>query len=148
MPVKERVCKKMKERFRQFMVGRYGSDGLGIFLSRASLAVMVAALLLSMLNVGFASSLLMYLAMAMLVYSYFRIFSRNREKRVQENYAYYALRGRVTGWFSNRKKRLADSRTHHYFKCPSCGQQVRVPKGRGLIAITCPKCHNEFRKKS
>lgn len=84
----------------------------------------------------------------MLLVCYIRIFSRNREKRVQENYAYYALRGRVTGWLSGKKKRIADSRTHRYFKCPSCGQQVRVPKGRGMIAITCPKCHTEFRKKS
>lgn len=138
----------MKERLRQFMVGRYGSDGLGMFLSRASLVVMVASIVFSMFGAKTLPSVFMWLAMAMLIVCYIRIFSRNREKRVQENYAYYGFKNKFAGWFAGKKKRIADGRTYHYFKCPSCGQEVRVPKGRGMIAITCPKCHTEFRKKS
>ena len=41
------------------------------------------------------------------------------------------------------------SYTHlRYFSCPHCRQQVRVPKGRGKISITCPKCGTQFIKKS
>ena len=35
-----------------------------------------------------------------------------------------------------------------FYRCPKCGQQLRVPRGRGKISITCPKCGNQFIKKS
>ena len=37
---------------------------------------------------------------------------------------------------------------YSYFRCPQCGQQLRVPRGRGKISITCPKCGHQFIKKS
>lgn len=130
----------MKEKLRHFMADRYGTDGLGQFLSKVSLVLMIFGL--------FGSRTFFWLAAVLLGICYFRILSRNREKRVQENYAYYAWRGRVSAWFAGRKQKMADRKNYRYFSCPSCRQQVRVPKGRGLIDITCPKCHNEFRKKS
>mgnify|MGYP001122250664 CR=1 FL=1 len=33
-------------------------------------------------------------------------------------------------------------------KCPGCGQKIRVPRGRGKIAIRCPKCNREFIRRS
>ena len=42
------------------------------------------------------------------------------------------------------KKRWAQRGTYRFFKCPQCRQIVRVPKGRGKICITCPKCKTEF----
>ena len=49
---------------------------------------------------------------------------------------------------NNLKKRWAQRSTYRFFKCPQCKQTVRVPKGRGKICITCPKCKTEFIKKS
>ena len=43
--------------------------------------------------------------------------------------------------------RLKD-REHRYFDCPKCHQTVRVPKGKGKIAISCPKCREKFVKKT
>lgn len=130
----------MKQKLQHFMADRYGMDGLGQFMSRLSLVLLVLGL--------FLSRVFYYAALVVLVLCYVRMFSKNREKRVQENYAYYGYRNKVTSWFSAKKQRFAERGTYRYFKCPSCGQQVRVPRGRGLIAITCPKCHTEFRKKS
>ena len=55
---------------------------------------------------------------------------------------------RTKNWFRNLKVRFHDRKTHRYYKCKNCGQKLRVPKGRGKIKITCPKCHNQFIKKT
>ena len=43
--------------------------------------------------------------------------------------------------------RLKD-RQHRYFDCPKCHQMVRVPRGKGKISITCPRCREKFVKKT
>ena len=41
-------------------------------------------------------------------------------------------------------------KTHRVYICPnkSCGQKIRVPKGKGKIEITCPKCGTEVCKEN
>ena len=79
---------------------------------------------------------------------YFRMFSRNLAKRHAENQKFLNFRyERTVGW--NRfKKRTAQRKDYRFFKCPSCKQRVRVPRGHGKIEITCPKCRTCFVKKS
>ena len=43
--------------------------------------------------------------------------------------------------------RLKD-RQNRYYTCPRCRQTVRVPRGKGKIAITCPRCKERFIKKT
>ena len=81
-------------------------------------------------------------------YSYFRILSRNVSKRYEENQRYLNAKYRAVVKKNNLKKRWAQRSTYRFFKCPQCKQTVRVPKGRGKICITCPKCKTEFIKKS
>ena len=59
---------------------------------------------------------------------------------------YLRLRNRLTGRLRALRDRLRQSRTHRFFKCPECGVTVRVPKGKGKIKITCPKCRATFVK--
>ena len=48
-----------------------------------------------------------------------------------------------------KKQEYASQRKdYRFFKCPTCKQKVRVPKGKGKIKIHCPRCHNDFIKKS
>ncbi|MEF2968545.1 hypothetical protein V3851_22240 [Paenibacillus sp. M1] len=130
----------MKERLRQFMMGRYGMDHYGRFLYIASIVCLILGM--------FLSPLLTLLAFALLIYQYFRMFSRNFYKRGQENNAYLAIRHRITGWFRTKKQQVAQRKTHRFYKCPSCKQTLRVPKGKGKISITCSKCHTQFVRKS
>ena len=76
------------------------------------------------------------LSEALLILSLFRCFSRNTYKRYNENRKFLLLIDRVK------------DRTHRYYTCPKCRQTVRVPKGKGKIAITCPKCREKFVKKT
>ena len=130
----------LRERFQRFMMGRYGHDSL-------NQAMAVVALVLMILGM-FGPRLFSWLAMALLVAVYFRMFSRNIPARSQENAKYYYLRTQVQKRMAQYQTRWAQRKFYRYYRCPHCHQQLRVPRGRGKIEITCPKCHTEFVKKS
>lgn len=127
---------------RRFMYGRYGSDQL-------NMAILVAAVLVSLTNSvltvflrestvysGIVAPILSVTVYGLLIYSFFRMFSRNIYKRQRENRRFTQL------WM-----RLKD-RNNRYFRCPNCKQTVRVPRGRGKICIRCPKCGEKFTRKT
>ena len=109
---------------------------------------MAVTLVLLILNMFTRIPLLYLLALVFLGYGYFRMFSRNISKRSSENYAYLQKTERIRAWFGKIKRRIVQSRDYHIYKCPSCGQKIRVPRGKGKICITCPKCRKEFEKRS
>ena len=88
------------------------------------------------------------LCWALLIYTYFRMFSRQTYKRACENQAYLAKTAKVRHFFASQKSIMAQRKTHHIYKCPTCKQKIRVPKGKGRIEIRCPKCNTTFIKKS
>ncbi|HIR75538.1 MAG TPA: hypothetical protein IAB97_01305 [Candidatus Choladousia intestinipullorum] len=131
----------MKRRFMEFMSGRYGADQL----SRFTLAV---SLILLVLNI-FTNLRIIYLAaLIVLAWCYFRMFSRNITKRSAENQKYLNMVWKSKVKFGKFKNRIVQSKDYHIYKCPSCGQKIRIPRGKGKICITCPKCRTEFEKKS
>lgn len=131
---------KVREKIYRFMQGRYGSDGLNRFLLVLALVLMI----LSMLGVPFSY----LLGIVSMVYAYFRMFSRNIYKRQAENAVYlkyeYKVKQKIATWKRDMKQR----KTHHIYKCPSCKQKIRIPRGRGKIEIRCPKCSRTFIKRS
>lgn len=126
------------------MSGRYGGDAFSNFLSLAALVVVVLGLFVP----GLFGMLLGWLGWAVLIYSYYRIFSRNIPKRAAENRWFLAQRYAVQQRFAGARTRFAQRKVYRYFRCPRCRQQLRVPRGRGRISITCPKCGTSFIKKS
>ena len=131
----------MREKLRQFMIGRYGTDGLNQFLSIASLVLLLIAIISRV-------SLFTYLGAALLIFCYYRTFSRNISKRTEENYRFYTLKDRVDNKFKGWKEQWANRKVYHYYRCPQCRQKLRVPRGRGRIQISCPRCGTQFSKKS
>jgi DNA-directed RNA polymerase subunit RPC12/RpoP len=131
----------MKEKFRRFMTGRYGNDALNQCLCIVSLAVLVVAMISRL-------SLFYWIGLALLCYQYFRMFSRNISARTAENYKYYTLKENVGAHFRGLRTRWANRRVYHYYTCPQCHQKLRVPRGRGRIQISCPRCGTKFVKKS
>ena len=114
------------------MSGRYGTDKLNMCILWASVILMVVSLFFS----GAVQMVLGLVYYALLIWALFRTFSRNTYKRYQENRKFLA-----------RLERMKD-RQHRYYACPKCRQTVRVPRGKGKIAITCPKCRERFVKKT
>lgn len=121
--------------------GSYGQDSLNKFLLTGALAAMVLSL--------FTGWDILYLfALAALVYTYFRIFSKNYTKRYAENQIFLKSTEGIRRFFSAQKNVMGQRKTHHIYKCPGCGQKIRVPRGKGKVAVRCPKCSTEFIKKS
>ena len=141
----------MKEKLRKFMEGRYGADELNRFLTICGWVLLLIGFVLSGINnsvTAAVGSLLVTLSWALLIWSIFRTLSKNTQKRAAENYRFYVYRNKVVNWWKQRKARWQDRKVHRYFSCPQCRALVRVPKGKGKIRITCPKCRHQFVKKS
>ena len=130
----------MKEKLQRFMWGRYGNDRFNQFL----MIVALVCLALSFFGLRF----FYVLAVGILIYAYYRMFSRNLSKRSAENQWYLCREMKVRGWFGRKKKEFAQRKDYRIYKCPKCGQKLRVPRGRGKIAIHCRKCGEEFVRRS
>lgn len=130
----------MREKIYRFMIGRYGNDNLNRFLT----AISIVCLVLSF----FGPRIFYLLAIAILVYVYFRMFSRNIYKRTMENNLYMRYEYKIKQYFATLKRDMNQRKTHHIYRCPSCRQKIRIPKGKGRIEIRCPKCSQTFIKKS
>lgn len=131
----------MREKFARFMSGRYGADQLSRFMVTAALVIMV-------INLFLGWGILSILVLALLVLCYFRMFSRNYQKRYEENLRYTQATAKYRYWLSKQKDLWKQRKVYHIYRCPSCKQKVRVPRGKGKIIVTCPKCHTEFQKRS
>ena len=125
----------------QFMQGRYGADQMGQMLS----AVSMVFLIISLFSRNQAWFLL---AVIGIVYNYFRMFSKNTYKRAAENQKYLQMTRGIRTFFYRQRNMITQRKTHHIYKCPSCKQKIRVPKGKGKIEIRCPKCNTRFIKRS
>ncbi len=124
---------------RRLMVGRYGADQL----SFALLGLYLVFYVLSVLFGGFPRTL----ALICLILAFYRMFSRQIERRRAENARFLdAVQPILRRYNANRCRRK--DKEHCYFKCPNCGQQLRVPKGKGRISITCRSCGASFEEKT
>ncbi|MBQ4316997.1 MAG: hypothetical protein IJC20_01995 [Clostridia bacterium] len=128
------------------MIGRYGNDQLNFALILASLF----CALFTFFTYGIADLVFSLLQIMLLAVWAMRSFSRNIHKRRSENIAFMKFWNKTKTRFSGVTaffKRVAD-REHRYFKCPKCASRLRVPRGRGNITVTCPRCSHKFDKKS
>lgn len=135
----------MKEKFMRFMQGRYGVDQ---FSKSMLIAGLVVILLSSFFTRTGAGTLFYFLGWVLIIYCYFRIFSRNISKRYAENQAYLAKTYKIRTFFQRQKNSLNQRKVYHIYKCPGCKQKIRIPRGKGKIEIRCPKCGTTFIKKS
>ena len=118
---------------RRFMDGRYGMDKLNMAILWTGV---IASLLSALIQVQPVNLIFWFLSYVLMFLSIFRMLSRKTYKRYQENRKFLQ--------FFDRLK----DRDHRYYDCPKCRQMVRVPKGKGKIAITCPRCKEKFVKKT
>ena len=132
----------MKEKFYRFMQGRYGSDQFSRFLIGVDFVLIFLSLFIR------KNQFLSVVVMGILVYVYFRTFSKNISKRYAENQKYMAMTEGIRRKFAKQRNRTEQRKTYRFYKCPACSQEVRVPKGKGKIEIDCPKCHTKFIKRS
>lgn len=123
------------------MIGRYGLDQLSNAMFTSSIAVILGSILLK-------SSVLNTLGIIILVLGYLRMFSKNTSARYRENQKFLGLFGSLKRKTAGYKETAKNRSQYKYFKCPSCGQKLRVPRGKGRVNINCPKCRSTFIRKA
>lgn len=131
----------MRNWLNKFMMGRYGPDQLTV-------ALVAVSFVLSLLGSLTRLWLFTLLAWAALAFALYRFLSRDLEKRRSENdwfvTRWWPIRTKIVNWW----REIKDLGQYKYFRCPSCKNKLRVPRGKGKIRITCPKCGQRFEKKS
>lgn len=131
----------MKEKIRQFMSGRYGVDELTRFILLFDCLLMFVSFLIR-------SNILNFTCIIIIALCYLRMFSKNHSQRYKENQIYLKNYNKFTSKFSTSILNLKQRKFYHIYKCPSCHQKIRIPRGKGKISISCPQCKTEFIKHS
>ena len=129
----QQFFRRLSDRCRNFMSGRYGTDKLNMAILSAGLAVCLVSVFV---RNPIVNLLLTAISYGLMIWALFRCFSRNTYRRYQENRKFLQ--------FFDRLK----DREHRYYDCPKCRQVVRVPRGKGKIAISCPRCKERFVRKT
>lgn len=143
MAKKTNNTKKTGSVFQNLMSGRYGGDNYGLFLFITGLILMI----IGAVSNNIPGTILMMIATAEIVYAYVRLMSKKYDKRRAENKKYLYQRNSFLGSFKIAWRTLKEGRKYKFCKCPQCAVVLRLPKGAGVIEITCPKCGKKFIKK-
>ncbi len=127
--------------FRRFMYGRYGVDKL-------SMTLLITGIVLSLLSSFRFLAWLSLPALLIIFWAYFRCLSKKHDARRRELYAYQRLQTSVRDRVSLIRRIMRERKTHKHFRCKLCKTRLRVPKGKGKIEVTCPKCRARVIKKT
>ena len=141
--MKERLSQfflNARRRSAAFMAGRNGNDQFNLFLLVVELVLIIVS--------SFTGGAMYLLVLALLVYIYFRMLSRNLYKRQDENNRYLRAKYKLQSRLRLLGERWKQRRDYKFFVCPSCRATLRVPKGRGKIKIDCRNCGTSFTGKS
>ena len=117
---------RLRWKIQKFMQGRNGVDELNPIL-------LYAVLVLYVLSIILQSLVLDYLAFAGVLYLLYRTLSRNLYVRREEN-------RKVVTWLETTRIKMEQRKDYKIFKCKGCGRNIRVPRGKGKIEVTCPMC--------
>ncbi|HOD92767.1 MAG TPA: hypothetical protein PLT91_04790 [Clostridia bacterium] len=126
------------KKIREFFMNRYGMDNF----NRALMVFYIFFLFIYLIT---RNNIFMYISLAIAIYQVYRSLSRNFVARTKENQAFLKFWNPIKRKYYSFKKKFSD-KTHRYFKCPKCKTEIRVPKNKGKIRITCPKCKEQFIK--
>ncbi|MDD4716105.1 MAG: hypothetical protein PHT34_06145 [Oscillospiraceae bacterium] len=123
----------------QFMAGRRGVDPL-------TFGLLIVGFIFSQLSYHTGFLLFTILFYLVMLYCLFRVFSRNLPRREAENQAFLRLIHPFQNMIMRFVRRRRERQFHRFFKCPHCKEHLRVPRGKGKISITCPRCGTQFIK--
>ncbi|MGI6173981.1 MAG: hypothetical protein ACOYI8_08830 [Christensenellales bacterium] len=133
---------KLRYSLARFMTGRYGPDQLSQALTYASMALLILGLFPF---IGILARPLVYVC---LIFSIFRMMSKNPAKRIKENQWYLAHSGNIKQALSQHRARFRNRKEYKYFRCPKCRALLKLKRGSGEGTLTCGKCGNQFKQKA
>lgn len=131
------LWENFKNKLAYWMQGRYGNDELNNALYIAFIVLWVITLITK-------KPIFYWIGLVALGYSLYRSFSRDHLKRSNERLWFHKKLEQIKKLPKQWKQRWEQRNTHKFYRCKQCGVTIRVPKGKGQIEITCPKCGNKF----
>ncbi|WP_296840323.1 hypothetical protein [Butyrivibrio sp.] len=126
------------------MQGRYITYGYDAF----SKFLFGLTFIFIFVNIIAGSGIISLITLGLIIYSYYRLLSKKIPERYKENEQFISIKNRVVGFFKNFRYNANQARNYHIYKCPGCGQKIRIPRGKGNIMVRCPKCGTEFQKRA
>ncbi|MBR4051167.1 MAG: hypothetical protein IKK09_11770 [Clostridia bacterium] len=126
---------------RRFMMGRYGPDEL-------TAAIVILGCVFTFLSNFRPLRFMYFIGMLVMAVAIWRTLSKNIDARTRERMWFLRVIEKPKAEFKLLSNKIRDRKTHRYFKCKNCGASLRVPKGRGKISVTCPKCRVKTQKKT
>ncbi len=130
----------------RYPFGGKSPDELSRFLLVVSLLPLMVSLFTRKAAGGYVSFVLFLVAMLLILWSVWRMFSSNITARANENRHF--VQGRFYTSLREWAVRFSQRKEYCFFRCPGCGRWLRVPRGRGNVEIRCPGCGSVFRKKT
>lgn len=124
----------------RLFAGRYGFDQLNAFLLILYLVLIIVERIIGL-------PVFYWIALVFILISLLRSMSRDMDRRRAENQKFLQILQPIRRFFRDTRTRMKD-RNHRYFRCPCCGQQMRVPRGKGRITVHCRSCGATFEEKS
>ena len=138
------MWEKIKRSLARFMQGRYGADSLGRFLVWVALILYVLGACSSPMWVGCS----VFWGWRALIYTLFRMFSRNTARRTAENAWFWNRSAKLRTAFSQARVRFKNRKEYKYFRCPKCHAWLKLKRGSGEGTLTCGKCKHAFKAKA
>ncbi len=126
-----------KNKLAYWMQGRYGNDELNN-------ALYITFIVLWVITLITRKPIFYWIGLVALGYSLYRSFSRDHLKRSNERLWFLKKLEQIKKLPKQWKQRWEQRNTHKFYRCKQCGVTIRVPKGKGQIEITCPKCGHKF----
>ena len=127
----------LRERFAKFMTYRYGFDRLYYVLVAIYFALVI-------INIFVRSPIIYSLETLIIIYTFYRVFSKNIYKRQKENEWLIKITDKLEKFINLQKCKYRDRKTHVYRRCPSCKNNLRLPKSKGKHTVACPCCKHRF----
>lgn len=143
---------KIKQAFQSFMYGRNGADHFSMALLWTGLLCYLLGGIVGSIAVSVIFPILGILlnaaGFAAYVFAIFRVFSRNVDKRRAENRRYVTMMEKKKTQRRQARVRFQNRKTYKYFKCPGCKAWLRLSRGKGVVTVTCSRCHTSFTQKA
>ena len=143
---------RIKQSFRSFMMGRNGADQLSLALLWAGVICYLLGAIVSSSAVSIVFPIIGFVintvGFAAYIMAFYRTFSRNLDKRRAENRRYVTMMEKRKTLRRQAKVRFQNRKTYKYFKCPGCKAWLRLSRGKGVVTLTCSRCHTSFTQKS
>lgn len=145
------MWQRIKQSMQHFMMGRHGTDALSMDLLWYGIGFFVLSIVIGLfqtLVAALLSRLFSWTALVCYGYSLVRAFSRNNAKRDEQNTRYLAWKSATKTKFRQAKTRMNNRKEYKYFRCPHCKTWIRLPRGKGIVTVTCRHCKTNFTQKS